>query len=149
MSYSSDSRSYKRVLTVATGLISTLIVAAPAYAKNLLTPGQQLKTGQSLTSQNRCFTLVLQQDGNLVLYQNSRRRPLWATGTDGTAVERAIMQTDGNFVMYRHNGSPVWASNTDGKDGSRLIVQNDGNVVIYTPIRNRPVWATNTVRSCR
>jgi hypothetical protein len=39
----------------------------------------------------------------------------------GTA---AIMQADGNFVLYTSSGAPVWASNTAGNAGAYLDVQN-------------------------
>ncbi|HEX7842407.1 MAG TPA: hypothetical protein VF469_33270 [Kofleriaceae bacterium] len=108
-----------------------------------LNPGQSLQRGTAnnqLRSANGVYTLVMQDDGNLVVYHGTR--PLWATNTAGTDGQRAIMQTDGNFVLYHVNGSPLWASNTAGRPGSFVIMQNDGNLVIYQP--NVPVWASNT-----
>lgn len=43
---------------------------------------------------------------------------------------RAIMQTDGNFVVYGPAG-PTWASNTAGWPGAYAVMQGDGNFVIY------------------
>jgi hypothetical protein len=102
-----------------------------------------LKQGQSLTSSDGRFTLIMQSDGNLVLYAGAR--PLWATGTNGKGGYTTDMQGDGNFVVYTAAHSPLWASRTDGHPGAYLVVQNDGNVVIYDP-GNRPLWATNTVQ---
>lgn len=43
----------------------------------------------------------------------------------------AIMQTDGNFVVY-DNGKAIWSSGTNGKAaGGRVAMQADGNVVVY------------------
>jgi hypothetical protein len=109
---------------------------------NVLGPGGQLTPGQDITSPNNGYKLLLQNDGNLVLYRLIDNHALWATGTNGQNVVNALMQNDGNFVLYLGNGSPCWASNTEGKPGSFLTLQNDGNVVIYWP--NCPVWATNT-----
>jgi hypothetical protein len=58
----------------------------------------------------------------------------------GTA---AIMQADGNFVLYTSSGTPVWASNTAGNTGAYLNVQNDGNVVVYSA-SGAPLWSTGT-----
>jgi hypothetical protein len=138
--------SIKKVLVLSVSLVSAVVTAIPAYAGNILGQGQQLNRGQSLTSPNGCFTFVLQDDGNLVLY-GSRNKALWASNTDTKAVERAVMQTDGNLVLYGYNKTAVWSSRTDGRDGSRLIVQNDGNVVIYTPAINRAVWSTKTSKA--
>jgi hypothetical protein len=109
-----------------------------------LTPGQSLFTNGSITSGDGRFRLVMQNDGNLVVYRNSDNRALWATGTQGSDVHRAVMQTDGNLVLYHVNNAPAWASNTAGKPGSFLVMQNDGNLVIYQPIV--PIWASNTVQ---
>jgi hypothetical protein len=109
---------------------------------DMLNPGEMLKRGEQLTSPNRQYRLILQQDGNLVLY-GGRKEPLWASNTQGQKVEKCIMQQDGNLVLYLHNGQPVWASNTNGRPGSFLVLQNDGNLVIYQP---QPVWTSNTAR---
>ncbi|MFQ1003875.1 L,D-transpeptidase family protein [Modestobacter sp. SSW1-42] len=45
---------------------------------------------------------------------------------------RAVMQADGNLVVYAPDGRALFASNTYAR-GSRLDVQPDGNVVVYAP----------------
>jgi len=109
-----------------------------------LTPGQSLPTNGYITSDDGRFRLIMQSDGNLVVYRNSDNRALWATGTQGTDVHHAIMQTDGDLVLYHVNSAPAWATNTTGKPGSFLVIQNDGNLVIYQPIV--PIWTSNTVQ---
>ncbi len=110
---------------------------------SILAPNQSLSVNQAIYSPGMTFELILQSDGNLVLYRRSNWHPLWATGTNGKDVMRAIMQTDGNLVLYQFNGSAVWASHTNGQPGSYLSLQDDGNLVIYKP--NTPIWASNTV----
>ena len=107
-----------------------------------LRPGEVLNRGQSLVSNNGQYHFVQQDDGNLVLYKAGES--LWASGTNGVAVEKCVMQGDGNLVLYRYNGEPVWASNTAGKPGAYLVAQDDGNVVIYYDPPVEAVWATNT-----
>ncbi|EKQ69920.1 D-mannose binding lectin [Leptolyngbyaceae cyanobacterium JSC-12] len=111
-----------------------------------LNRNERLERGSELMSPNGCYRLVLQDDGNLVSYAPNGR-VLWASNTDRRAVQYAIMQDDGNFVIY--NGSRVvYASNTERRGGHRLILQDDSNVVIYTST-GRVLWATNTVRLCK
>jgi hypothetical protein len=110
-----------------------------------LSPGQRLvsNSSESIVSSDGRFKLVMQIDGNLVLYKLESGQALWATGTDGQDVEFCIMQSDGNLVLYLEgSGRPVWASNTAGNPDSFLVVQNDGNLVVYKP--NCPIWATGT-----
>lgn len=104
-----------------------------------LNQGERLLPGQSIVSSNGRFILIQQFDGNLVLYKPNQRA-MWATGTQHRPVTEAIMQSDGNFVLYTSQG-PVWASNTQGKHF--LIAQNDGNLVMYNNA-SQPVWASNT-----
>lgn len=116
--------------------------------RSYLNPGEFLvrsdATGLSqLLSANGKYQLILQPDGNLVLYRSHDHKALWATGTNGKAVKNAVMQSDGNFVLYGFN-EPLWASNTNNKPGSFLVMQDDGNAVIYVP--GPPVWATNTAQ---
>lgn len=128
------------------GLISAIAVSLiaagslTAEAKNILRAGERLMPGQQL--EKGPYVFVMQQDGNLVLYKNGK--PLWASNTDGRAVQNLIMQNDGNLVMYGYNNKPVWASGTNGKDGAYLILQSDGNVVIYYIPPVQPVWDTGT-----
>lgn len=126
--------------------ISSLIalsLMSSAYAGDTLRQDERLSRDQSLTSNNGCFRLIMQNDGNLVLY-NKADTPLWATGTTGKEVNFAIMQADGNFVLYGPDGHPVWAANPEnvGPAGFRLVVQDDGNTVVYA--NDRPTWVTNT-----
>lgn len=100
---------------------------------------EQLTKGQFLTSNNGRYQLILQEDGNLVLYEV--KRALWSSRTNGKAVSRCVMQSDGNLVIYGFNKA-IWASRTDGNAGAYLIVQDDGNVVIY--VNDKSIWATNT-----
>ncbi|MCK0092637.1 LysM peptidoglycan-binding domain-containing protein [Rhodococcus sp. F64268] len=106
-----------------------------------LNSGQSLSVGQELKSDNGKYTLVLQQDGNLVLSEDGKA--VWAAGTDGSGTVRATVQEDGNFVLYKDDNSPVWASETSGNSGVRLTVQDDRNVVLYAG--DKPVWASNSV----
>jgi hypothetical protein len=114
----------------------------------ILNPGEQLVGAQNqrLYSPSGQYFLVMQSDGNLVVYavgqgdtgQNSNK-PIWASHTNGKGGAVAKMQGDGNFVVYTASNQPIWASNTNGKANSFVRMQDDGNLVIYTAS-----WASNT-----
>lgn len=70
------------------------------------------------------YILVMQNDGNLVVYQGQYGPAVWSSGTYGQDCSSdqcvAVFQTDGNFVVY--NGvTPLWSSNTDGNPGAQLV----------------------------
>lgn len=107
-----------------------------------LNPGHALTVGQSLTSPNGRAQLIMQSDGNLVLYDMSNHAALWGSLTNGKGGVRAEMQPDGNFVVYTSNYHPLWASGTDKHPGAYLAVQDDGNVVAYAG--TQPLWSSKT-----
>lgn len=104
-------------------------------------PVADLYTGQSLQTVDRKHQLILQSDGNLVLYSSGT--PIWASGTHGQNVSRLTMQSDGNLVLYATNGTPIWNSQTMGNPGTFLAIQSDGNLVLYSP--SGAIWSSRTV----
>ncbi|GLP75462.1 lectin [Mycobacterium antarcticum] len=101
--------------------------------------GEKLEVGQALTSENGAYRLILQDDGNMVLYAGAES--VWSTGTNGKNVVRAEVQSDGNFVLYTPK-DPVWASQTKGAKDVRLVLQNDRNLVLYG--FDGPAWSSDT-----
>ena len=114
-----------------------------------LSSGQQLLPGQSLQSNNKLHTFIMQQDGNAVLYDRNSK-PLWSTNTGGLITPRAfIMQTDGNLVLYSTDGAAHWASNTYNNPGAFFDIQDDGNLVVYragstTETPDNALWAAGS-----
>jgi hypothetical protein len=105
----------------------------PGSQNRVLVPGQLIQAGQGFTA--GAYFLILQADGNLVLYKNGGSF-VWATNTQSKGVSHALMQDDGNFVIYAGT-TPVWATRTGGNGGSIFAFQNDGNLVVYAPT---PIW---------
>ncbi|MGO9197536.1 MAG: peptidoglycan-binding protein [Acidimicrobiales bacterium] len=120
---------------------ATVANASGTPATNVLHTGSALEPGKSLLSQNGDYRLIMQRDGNLVLYkQNS---PTWSSRTEGHPGALADLQRDGNFVIYLGH-KPLWETATYNGGGATndLVVQDDGNVVIYNG-QNKPLWWTN------
>lgn len=94
-----------------------------------LLPGQVISDNALLESGNRTYQLIMQADGNLVLYKKNQGA-IWSTSTSGSGVW-ATMQSDGNLVVYSAASVALWNTQTGGTSGARLILQDDGNLVIY------------------
>jgi hypothetical protein len=60
--------------------------------------------------------LVMQHDGNLVLYWTPEYsgRAIYGTGTHGNPGAYLAVQDDGNLVIYSPSGRPLWTSDTHG-----------------------------------
>jgi hypothetical protein len=112
---------------------------ASGAVNNRLNGGERLNPGQFIQSPDRQYRMIMQGDGNLVLYRGNT--PLWASNTRA-ANSTLEMQGDGNLVVYAPGHIAVWASGTFSQY-SALIGQNDGNFVVYAP-GNNPVWSTKT-----
>jgi subtilisin family serine protease len=104
----------------------------PQPGNDTLARGESLQAGQVRTSSDGRYTLVMQGDGNLVLYA-AGGRALWHTSTHGSGATHVVLQGDGNLVVYTAAGVPVWHTGTHGTAADRLIVQNDSNLVLYGP----------------
>ena len=107
-----------------------------------LNGNQGMVADQSLTSSDGRFGLSVQDDGNLVVYQNSNGTALWASNTGGHLPGYLAMQGDGNLVFYGPDDSVIWSTGTSGNAGADLVMQTDGNLVIYKG--STPIWASGT-----
>ncbi|CAF1106878.1 unnamed protein product [Didymodactylos carnosus] len=128
--------------------IDTVLPAWRIQERDTLRSGQQLERKEGLTSQNGAYRLVMQDDGNLVLYVSDKDVPanaLWTTGTFSKGPHHFIVQRDGNLAIYDGEHRSAWASNTSRQDADqgRLVLQDDGNLVFYDN-SNQAVWASNT-----
>jgi hypothetical protein len=133
------------LLSAVMALVVALLGAAPAWpatgaGTDTLAAGEQLTSGQSISSALGRFHLRMQADGNVVL-RGADSRAVWDSGTSGSGGARLAMQPDGNVVVYSASGRALWHAGTHGNAGSRLVVQYDGNLVVYRP-DDSVVWST-------
>ena len=111
-------------------LLHTL-VTPPQAGTNVLNRGGVLRAGQYIRSNVGNHVLVMQGDGNLVQYQAGV--VLWASYTGGSSGAWAVLQGDGNFVIYSSAGVALWSTGTWGTAADALVMQDDGNIVLYGP----------------
>jgi hypothetical protein len=109
-----------------------------------LESGSELQVGDELVSRNGWVRLVLQPDGDLVLYRIQVARRLWASGTAGSGVDRVRMEANGDLVAVSPQGTQ-WRSDTDGNPGAHAVLGDDGNFVVYDTLDN-PLWSTDTIQ---
>ncbi|QKW20895.1 hypothetical protein HUT16_19165 [Kitasatospora sp. NA04385] len=148
---------FKRTTAALLGA-AAIALAAPAVQANADSPsnptsvqlarGSQLTAGQYLQSGES--QLVMQDDGNLVLYlvnTAGRRGPaVWSTSTWGNPGAHLVMQDDGNLVLYRRGGdtptNAVWSTSSWNNPGAYLTMW-DGQVMLVTA-QGRALWETGT-----
>ncbi|CAM4294759.1 phosphatidylinositol-specific phospholipase C domain-containing protein [Pseudoalteromonas byunsanensis] len=110
-----------------------------------LVQSSYLEANEQIVSHDGRHRLLMQSDGNLVIYSNNQ--PIWATNTPGSTAVRAhltngIFGIGGNLTLLDAQNQVVWQTNSSGVN-TRLVMQSDGNLVIYDA-NNAPVWASNT-----
>ena len=113
-----------------------------------------LFTGNELRSANGTFQLLFQEaDGNLVLFIDDPltnpdagliNRAIWSAFTQNHAASIAIMQDDGNFVVYDSFQNHFFDTHTNGHPGAFIILQDDGNLVVYDADGVTPLWQSQT-----
>ncbi len=101
----------------------TILNADPSVVTGSLGPGR------IVWSPNHACLLVMQNDGNLVVY-SADGRVLWSSWTFSPG-SSLVVQADGNVVLYSAHGYAVWATMTSGS-GVVLRLQDDGNLVLYS-----------------
>jgi YD repeat-containing protein len=113
---------------------------APPTTPDRLNVGQGLIPGAEIRSSSGRYVLVMQDDGNLVIYGQSGA--LWSSATYGNPVAHLVLQGDGNLVIYGPVAQVYWHANTPGASNPTLVMQNDGNLVLYAS--NGAVWSSGT-----
>lgn len=69
--------------------------------------------------------------GNLEIYTNGALT--WQSGTAGSG-ESAVMQGDGNFVIYNAAGNAIWNTNTSGRTDAYLALGPNGALNIIARV---------------
>lgn len=117
----------------------TMADSSAAYT-TWLKPGQVLNPGDYVRSANGGYRLLMQTDGNLVLYVKVGTWwvAIWSTQTHGYSGVHAVMQKDGNFVLYQGTDA-IWSTQLQNYKIKGLVVQDDGNVVTYSTT-HKPLW---------
>lgn len=118
-------------------------VPPPEPDAHRMVAGDRLAAGESCRSRSGAYSLIYQGDGNLVLYRDCDRTPLWNSRTAGTSPGACLLGEDGDLVVHDAELRPVWHSRTAGNPGGRLELRDDGNLVLYAP-DGRALWATHT-----
>ncbi len=99
-------------------------------------PGTNVTVPNTVMSAGGSDQLILQDDGNLVLYCTTCNpvKPLWASQTRGKDAKTLYFQTDGDLVLRNSYGKTVWHSNIrstcSGSERAYFTLQDDGNMVM-------------------
>ena len=116
------------VWTTGTGGSGATFSTCNQTSPSTLSVGSYLDAGACLLSPDHDYELIMQADGNLVLYFQSAADPLWASGTDVRGAY-ANLQTDGNLIVNSTRGL-LWDAGSSARR-SLLALQDDGNLVVY------------------
>lgn len=105
-----------------------------------ISSGTTIHAGEYLRSPDWRYTLVMQEDGNLVVYYVDRYTPIWNSRTWNNSGAYAVLQNDGNFVVYNSAARPLWNTFTYTQGASVIKMQSDGNLVTYRNSDNGFTW---------
>lgn len=133
-------------MLVCAGLATMAFAAQATTYIGTITSTALLYSGDFLQSANGAYTLAMQPDGNLVIYQiasNGTLTAKWATNPAGSGAYAAI-QSDGNLVVYRANNTAFWDSRTARAAGSyKLMMSDNGALAIIDPNGTTVIWSAN------
>lgn len=118
-------------MSTAPTLTPTPTPTAPQPA-NFLRSGESLSSGKFLDSDSRVFRLMVQGDGNCVVYRTLGDKPEsnWETGPAQLGCSLKLQRT-GLLEVVNGDGRSFWHSSYEGMVGSyRLHLQDDGDLVV-------------------
>jgi hypothetical protein len=113
-----------------------------------LAMNQILNTGDYLVSENGLFFVILQTDGNFVIYAgsgpNDNHGYVWGTQTaQGPGWYYAELISDGAIFIFR-NEQIIWQSPGVPDQGPyTATIGNDGDLRVFNASGN-PIWDTQT-----
>lgn len=95
-----------------------------------------LTSGDRLLSPSLRYSLVMQLDGNLVLYDNSTTpaTALWGSGTF-VAGSTATINSTGRLRVFSPTGTELWASGAAQASGQYVLEVLDSGTATIAPIR--------------
>ena len=102
-------------------------------------PGTDKMIPDAVYSRDKKDQLILQSDGNLVIYCVATGKALWSTQTNRKDGKTLFFQTDGDLVLHNSTGKVIWHSNIKSKcAGSELAyftLQDDGNLAMLYNVK--------------
>ncbi|ORY35240.1 hypothetical protein BCR33DRAFT_722579 [Rhizoclosmatium globosum] len=130
----------------------------PGYAitldadKRCLQPYYRISTCYKLSNPKGNKHLVMQPDGNAVIYGIGQgwgcnlslgvcTKPVWNTQTWNKPGAYITVQ-DGRFLVYDASNQIIWGTNAGSPRTTQLCMQNDGNLVLYD--NGRAIWDSKT-----
>jgi peptidoglycan/xylan/chitin deacetylase (PgdA/CDA1 family) len=126
------------------GGLAVAVAAGPVWStqstQTTLTQGERLEPSWFLESPNHACRLIMQANGDLVLYSASRQ-PLWSSGTSGSPDTIAVLQRNGDFALLSRTGQALFSSGTPGHEGSVLTLARRSQAIVLTR-SGRTLWAT-------
>jgi len=137
----------QRIFTFLSWMISLVFFTSVAAATSKTYPlgGLSLAQNQSVSvgRGSSAVKLLMQADGNLVIYQNSKA--LWNTQTYGHSCSSGCtvyFQKDANFVVYSGTTS-LWSSGTYGSGATKMVFQNKAPYLQMLNSSGKSVWSTS------
>lgn len=138
-------RRWRGVVGVCVAVAAMVVPRLVLAECGTLEAGQSVGPNQQIWSCSGVFRLVVQSDGNLVLYQGGAA--YWSSGTGGRSVQGLSVQSDANVVLYDAGHQAIWSTHTNTPSASRprLVLGDDGNLLVRNGI-SIP-WSSNTGRA--
>jgi surface antigen len=108
---------------------------------HLLKPKEILRPGQYLRSDDRAYQVVMQHNGNLVIYDR-HHTAVWESATSAPG-SHLVMGPGGSLTIYGPLGKELWSTNTPGHPGAYASLETDGNLVVYR--KGKAIWSSGGI----
>jgi hypothetical protein len=105
---------------------------------------RSLTKGVCISSKNRKYFAIMQNDGNFVVYklEKGSKTAVWSTHTGGNKSAYLKMQADGNMVVYNASSKALFSTKTNfgSKYNYALTLTDNGNLQLTK--NNSIIWSS-------
>lgn len=95
----------------------------------VLESGDYLRRGETRSSCNGTYTLMLSEEGDIELRKDGST---YAAG-EVSAGEFLVMSKSGALTVYDEKGNSLWQTRTDGNPETYAALEDNGNLVLFSP----------------
>lgn len=131
---------------VKVSIVATFLAffTAEALANNSLAVGDTLATNQTRESANGKYQLIMQEDGDLCIYNqeiSGKKTSIWCSKTSNSSIFG--LQADGKLQLFDQckNGKIIEASTASYPNSDHLELTDDGRLVLYDNKLKHEIWS--------
>ncbi|WP_322097671.1 transglycosylase SLT domain-containing protein [Nakamurella alba] len=132
-------------VTMAVTPAATADASTIASFRTVMTAGQKLASGRTITLASGQVSMVMSTSGELRIF--AQKTLIWQTPTGGNAGAYATMRADGSFAVLAAGGTTLWSTPTAGRAGAYLSLGQNAVLAVRAAGSGYALWNSGATNS--